>query len=172
MIWPGEKTAKNCVSFVKINGTAVDLAPLKVFRIPEGATIFLQGKKRGYLIDGVFVDQDKAKEEVLPDSDGFYNLDKGTYEIRLPKVSIPLSATGFIYPRSTFNRLGVIKSETAVWDPGYSGEGSQTFFFPTKARIHKNEAWVQIVFMGNESGDAKTNYSGHYQEEKVKTKIP
>ncbi len=166
-VWSGERTAQQCEKVVKVNPNGVDVAPLKVFRLPDGdATIFLQGKKRGYIVEGRFINQDAAKSEMVPDAGGFYSLPPGTYEIRLPKVSIPLSATGFFYPRSTMTRLGILKSQTAVWDSGYEGEGSQVFHFLLPARIHRDETWVQFVLMGNES-DAKAGYSGHYQGEKA-----
>ena len=106
-----------------------------------------------------------AKRLVAPDGEGFYDFLKGNlYELRFPKVTIPDDCTGFAFPRSTVNRLGIVKLETAVFDSGYSGEPTQTIFTPLHARIHKDEALIQLVFIRNES-PAKDLYSGRYQNE-------
>lgn len=149
----------------KVNASGVEIVPTGVFRLPAGATAFLRGNERGFLIGGKFVEQRAAKERVEPDAEGFYNLQPGTYEIGIPKLRIPLDVTGFAYPRSSFSRLGILKTESAVWDSGYEGEGMQVFHFPLAAQIHKDEPWVQFVFLRN-SEDAKRGYSGYYQSEK------
>jgi len=160
----GEEVAKYCSSFKKVNPNGVDLAPKEVKAIPPGSTIIIDGDDRGYL-DGSGKVVDK-KALLKPDSKGFYRFDKGNlYELRFPKVSIPATCTGFAYPRSTANRLGIIKLETAVFDSGYSGEPTQTIFTPLEARVHKEEALVQLVLIRNES-PAKELYKGRYQSER------
>ena len=160
----GREVSKFCSSFKKVNPNGVDLVPKEVKRIPAGSKIYLRGEDRGYLekTSGKVID---AKRVLRPDSAGFYNFVKGNlYELRFPKVSIPADCTGFAFPRSTINRLGIIKLESAVFDSGYSGEPTQTIFTPLDARVHKDEAMVQLVFIRNEA-PAKELYRGRYQNE-------
>ncbi len=169
-IWPGSEVARFVEGAAKIGPNGIDLVPIDVVELPKDAVILIDGKLRGYMIDGKFVEQSEAKKAIAPDGDGFYNLKAGrTYEARFPKVTVPMEVTGFAYPRSTFNRLGMIKVETAVWDSGYSGEGTQVFHAVIPAKIHKNEAWVQLVFVDNKSPQEK-GYGGHYQGEEKKKK--
>ncbi len=162
MIEKGEVVAQFLESYVKINPTGVDVAPKAVYRIPDNAEVFFHGKKRGFIIDGKFVALQDALQKVEPDGE-FYRLTPGRYYVVFPKIRVPLEYTGFAYPRSTLNRLGVIKSQTAVFDPGYEGEWNQTFLFLSPARIHRGEAWVQVVFIRN-SGTSGS-YSGFWQGE-------
>jgi deoxycytidine triphosphate deaminase len=166
----GSEVAKHCASFTKFNPNGVDLAPKEVRSIPGDATIYLHGEKRGYLAKvskrrgkGVVVDD--AKRLLEPDAEGFYRFSKGRlYELRFPRVSVPADCTGFAFPRSTVNRLGIIKLESAVFDSGYTGEFTQTIFTPLDARVHKDEALVQLIFIRNEA-PAQMLYNGRYQNE-------
>jgi len=106
------------------------------------------------------------KERITPDESGFYFFERGAmYELRFPEVSIPPSCTGFAFPRSSINRLGIIKLESAVFDSGYEGEPTQVIFTPINAKVHEKEAVIQLVFIRNEK-PAEKLYSGHYQNEK------
>jgi len=62
------------------------------------------------------------------------------------------------------NRLGIIKLESAVFDSGYIGEFTQTIFTPINARVHRDEALVQLVFIRNDA-PAELLYAGRYQNE-------
>jgi len=161
----GSYVARFCKSFTRINPNGVDLAPKSVSVIPRNAVIFLHGDERGYLVHGSEMVRDK-KSKLLPDRDGYYNFRAGSlYVLRFPEVTIPPDCTGFAFPRSSLNRLGVMKFETAVFDSGYSGEPTQTIFTPIKALVHKEEAMIQLVFLRNEKS-AKKLYVGRYQHEK------
>jgi len=170
-VWAGKDVAGFCGAVKKINQNGVDLVPVAVFRI-VAHPIVIVGDDRGMLIDGEICPSADSKEEIIPVEwygKKVYILEaEGIYEVRLPKVEIPKTATGFCYPRSSFARLGVIKSQTAVFDSGYVGEGSQTFHFPAKAIIGVDEAWVQMVFVDNKT-EAEKLYDGKYQGEKVKS---
>lgn len=168
MIWSGKRTAECIEGEKKIGPNGCDLRISEISKIPEDAIIFLHEKKRGYLVNGEFREQQDVKKPLLPNSDGFYELAHGAYEIRIAnKITIPKNAVGFAFPRSTFNRLGIIKTESAVWDSGYSGTGTSTIFVPEKkALIHKDECWLQFVMMDAEESDRQ--YSGFYQGEKRK----
>jgi len=169
----GKEVARSCASYKKVNPNGVDLTPKEVKVIPRGYKIYLHGEKRGYVAPseakGKSVPGHKVrdlKEVVTPDEEGFYDFLKGNlYELRFPKVSVPADCTGFAFPRSTVNRLGIIKLESAVFDSGYSGEPTQTIFTPIDARVHKDEALIQLVFIRNES-PAGDLYRGRYQGEK------
>jgi deoxycytidine triphosphate deaminase len=162
----GKEVAMHCKSFASIGPNGVDLAPRQVSRLPMELTIFLKGDERGFLDpDGRLV---KEKEHILPDEGGFYSYERGgMYELRFPEVSIPANCTGLAFPRSSINRLGIIKLETAVFDSGYQGEPTQVIFTPINAKIHEKEAMIQLVFLRNEK-PADSLYSGYYQNERGK----
>ena len=166
-VWSGEEVSRFCEKVAKINPNGIDLTPLAVFQIPEENVVIICGEDRGFLVDEWVVKHTERKIEIRPITRfgrKIYFLEKGIYEIRLPRIEIPENATGFCYPRSSFARLGVIKSQTAVFDSGYKGEGSQTFFFPGTAIIGVDEAWVQMVFIDNKDA-VKKGYEGKYQGE-------
>ena len=162
----GSEVARFCKSFVKVNPSGVDLAPKKVSRIPRDSVIFIHGDQRGYLKGGSDKSVVDKKTPLAPDAEGYYNFESGgLYELRFPEVSIPIDCTGFAFPRSTTNRLGIIKLETAVFDSGYTGEPTQTIFTPLNSIVHKDEALVQLVLIRNEKPTG-TPYDGFYQNEK------
>ena len=168
----GKDVAKSCFSYRKVNPNGVDLAPKEVKLVPRGFKIYLHGDERGYVAPSARRGRGSSKPEVRdvkelvsPDEEGFYDFVRGNlYELRFPKVTIPADCTGFAFPRSTVNRLGIIKLESAVFDSGYSGEPTQTIFTPIDARVHKDEALIQLVLIRNEE-PAKELYSGRYQNE-------
>jgi deoxycytidine triphosphate deaminase len=162
----GDEVASCCKSYVKVNPNGVDLAPLRVSRLPMGSTIFLHGDERGYLGPGDGLTTET--EDLAPDGSGFYVFERGAmYELRFPEVRIPATCTGIAFPRSSINRLGIIKLESAVFDSGYHGEPTQVIFTPINARVHRGEAIIQLVFLRNEK-PATSLYSGFYQNEKGK----
>jgi len=162
----GEEVASHCKAFVKVNPDGVDLAPKQVSRLPMDTTIVLRGTERGYLGQGG--DLVTEKDELVPDASGYYLYERGgMYELRFPEVNVPADCTGLAFPRSSINRLGIIKLESAVFDNGYRGEPTQVIFTPIAARVHKDEAMVQLVFLRNEK-PATSLYSGFYQNEKGK----
>ena len=159
-VWLGKEVAKYIENppDVKINPNGVDLRASEVWRIPEEGTVTVKGKERKI---------EPGKIKIVPDEDGFYSLKKGTYEIRIAnKITIPDTAVGFLYPRTTLNRFGIIKSETGLWDSGYSGYGTQTIHVSVNNfKIDKDEFWFQMMFMEMKN---KTDqlYEGHWQGEK------
>ncbi|MHA1791055.1 MAG: dCTP deaminase [Promethearchaeota archaeon] len=166
MVWTGEKVSRYCEKYKKINPNGIDLVPIGIYEIPR-ETIYIKGNERGYLVKGGFKDGNGLKTRIFPDDDGFYNLDAGhLYEARFPRITIPPEVTGLAFPRSTLVRLGIIKVPSAVWDSGYSGEGTQTFHVIQPAKIHEDEAWIQMVFFQNESVPPVL-YDGFYQEERA-----
>jgi deoxycytidine triphosphate deaminase len=168
----GKEVARSCSSYRKVNPNGVDLSPKEVKLVPRGSKIYLHGEDRGYIAPSATRGRKAHKPEVrdvkelvTPDKEGFYDFVRGNlYELRFPKVAVPADCTGFAFPRSTVNRLGIIKLESAVFDSGYSGEPTQTRFPPLDARVHKDEALIQLVFIRNES-PAQELYNGRYQNE-------
>lgn len=161
-VWIGEETAK-CFEQppeVRIQPNGVDLKISEVWKLPESGIVRIHGQIRTI---------QPEKTLIKPEKDGFYYLLKGTYEIRIAnKLNIPDNAIGFIFPRSTFNRLGVIKSETAVCDSGYSGFCTQTVFVTVgELQVYKDEHWFQFVVMDTKE-PVKQKYQGNYQGEKPK----
>jgi deoxycytidine triphosphate deaminase len=162
----GDEVATCCKAYVKINPNGVDLAPRQVSKLPMDSTIFLHGAERGYL--GPEEGLTTEKQDLVPDESGFYVFERGgMYELRFPEVRIPASCMGLAFPRSSINRLGIIKLESAVFDSGYCGEPTQVIFTPISARVHQGEAIIQMVFLRNEI-PATSLYSGFYQNEKGK----
>ena len=163
-VWLGTEVAKYVEQppEVKINPNGVDLRISEVWKLPEEGIVTICGKIRE-------IKPEKMKIE--PDKNGFYYLPKGTYELRVAnKITIPKNAVGIVFPRSTFNRLGVLKTETALWDSGYSGYGTQTVRIAVQElQVHQNEYWFQMIFLDTK-GDANQLYEGHYQGEKPKEK--
>jgi deoxycytidine triphosphate deaminase len=165
-VWAGRDVAKYVKGYCKINPGGVDLAPKQITKLPR-LKVLLHGEKRGFLIDGKFHDHEKIKSICKPDKLGYYHLKSMTlYELRFPLVEIPLTATGLCFPRSTLNRLGIIKAETAILDSGYRGEFVQTLFTFSPALIYKEEPLVQLIFLQNLER-AEEGYRGRYQGEKA-----
>ena len=131
-----------------------------MWKLPEGGVARIHGSVRK-------IEPDKLL--ISPDEDGFYYLPEGTYEVRIAnKITIPAHAVGLLFPRTTFNRLGVIKSESGIWDSGYSGFGTQTLRVTvSELQVHKDEFWFQFVLMDSKE-PAKQLYQGHWQGEKPK----
>lgn len=160
-VWKGEDVA-NFIKLppeIKINPNGVDLKASEVWAISIDSEAVINGKVRKI---------NPEKKLLKPDKNGFYSLKRGLYEIRIAnEIKIPPNAAGFCFPRSTLNRLGVVKSETAIWDSGYKGQGTQTIFIPIKnVKIHKDDFWFQIMFI--DSKKSKKIYNGFYQGEKSK----
>ena len=160
----GKEVAACCKSFVKINPNGVDLAPTQVSRLPADLTILLHGDKRGYIgPDGELL----TEKRVSPRRGRLLQFREGDdcTSCDSLRCHVPATCTGFAFPRSSINRLGIIKLESAVFDSGYHGEPTQVIFTPIAARVHKAEALIQLVFLRNEK-PAESLYSGFYQHEK------
>ena len=155
----GEQAAKflKTPPEIKINPNGVDVRVSEVWKIDENSASTLHGKLR----------ETSKKVRILPIND-FYELTRGVYNVRIAnEVGVPAGVVGFCNPRSTLNRLGMVKSQTGIWDSGYCGFGTQTVFVPIKLfRIHKDECWFQLRF--ETSQESSHSYDGHWQNEKPK----
>ena len=157
-VWSGKRIAEHIKQppEIKINPNGIDMKVSEVFFIDENSEVIINKDVR---------EIKPEKKLIKPDQNGFYNLVKGTYEVRVANmVAIPKGVVGFLFPRSTLNRFGMIKSQTAVWDSGYNGFGTQTIHVPIRlVRIHKDDFWFQIVFIDSEESDVI--YNGRWQAE-------
>jgi len=101
--------------------------------------------------------------DVLPDEEGFFNLEAGSYRIRFGEVvEIPEWALGLCLPRSSLLRMGA-SLHCAVWDPGYKGRGEALLVVhnPKGVRIRRGARIAQIVFARLERLPHST-YRGKY----------
>ena len=90
---------------------AVDLRVKKIFRIHKASSFTISEE----------IKQHRRTSEELPDEDGWWNLDRGTYEIIMENVvSIEEGYAGFEITRSTLNRNGVFIT-SGLYDSGYKG---------------------------------------------------
>ena len=160
MIWLGKDISKiiETPPKIKINPAGVDLGISEVYRIAEDGIATFYGKVRNV-----------EKMKIDPAEDGFYYLPKGTYEVRIAnKVKMPMDAVGILLPRSTLNRLGILKSESALIDPGYEGFPTQTIRVTVgEFRVHKDEYLFQLIVLKT-LGIPDEGYNGFYQGEKPK----
>jgi dUTP pyrophosphatase len=168
MFWSGQRiydevlkvvgANKDRLEQLKINPCGVDIGVSNVDRIENNAIATIDGERR---------ELDIQKVTVKPQN-RMYELKCGVYEVRLSvAVRIPANAIGLCLPRSTLNRLGIIKSETAVFDPGYEGVGVQTIYVPIKElRIAESERWFQFVVA--DAMKASQIYNGRYQGEGIR----
>ena len=90
---------------------AVDLRVKKIFEINKKSpfTISEEGKTH------------RGSTEVQPDEEGWFNLERGTYEIIMENVvSVGEGYAGFVITRSTLNRNGLFIT-SGLYDSGYHG---------------------------------------------------
>jgi len=107
-------------------------------------------------------------EPIVPDSEGFLDLDPGIYYIMYNEVvSLPKNVMAFGRPRSSLNRSGVT-IHTAVWDAGYSGRSTSlmSVLNPAGFRVQIGARVLQLVFVGL-AEESHEGYEGIYQGENV-----
>ncbi|WXG47083.1 MAG: hypothetical protein WED05_10555 [Candidatus Atabeyarchaeum deiterrae] len=168
MFWSGQRifdevlkvveANKDALGKLKINPSGVDIGISSAERIQDDAIATIDGERREL----------DSKTVTYKPHEGYYALPRGVYVVRLNvAVKIPATAIGLSLPRSTLIRLGIIKCETAVFDPGYEGIGIQTVYIPIKElRIAENERWFQ--FLVADAKNSGMTYSGKYQGEGIR----
>lgn len=107
-----------------------------------------------------------AREEIIPDRDGWWELHQGSYVMVVKeKVNLPSDLMALARPRSTLLRSGVA-IHTAVWDAGYTGrsEALLTVLNGRGFRVQRGARVMQLVFMRLEQ-PARQGYAGKYQGE-------
>lgn len=96
-------------------------------------------------------------------------LPAGSYVVRYNEtVSLPLDLLSLILPRSSLMRSGAILY-TAVWDPGYIGQGQGLLcvYNPHGIHMYRDARIGQVIFM-RLSASVKEGYRGIYQGEGLK----
>ncbi len=94
-----------------VQPNAVDLRLGKVFEINDSKVFIIDEDKKVH----------RGSKEIQPDEDGYYILDKGSYEVVMEnKVTVAEGEAGFVITRSTLNRNGVFLT-SGLYDSGYSG---------------------------------------------------
>ncbi|ABN70298.1 deoxyUTP pyrophosphatase [Staphylothermus marinus F1] len=99
--------------------------------------------------------------------DPMCRLSSGAYIVRYNEyVKIPNGYMGLVFPRSSLLRMGAT-IYTAVWDPGYEGQGIGLLAVFNKQGIvlEKNVQLAQLVLF-KMSGETMFSYKGTYLGEK------
>lgn len=84
----------------------------------------------------------------LSPSNGTYILGPGAYVIRYAEyIKMPTNAIGLVFPRSSLLRMGAVLY-TAVWDPGYEGQGVSLLvvYNPYGVVIEEGAHIAQLVY--------------------------
>ncbi len=106
------------------------------------------------------------KNILQPDAEGFYHLPIGSYMLRYQeRIEIPLDAIGLVFPRSSLLRMGAT-IYTAVWDPGYKGQGMGLLNVIHPVAIQKGARIAQLVLIRMETPSPE-GYQGVYNNEKA-----
>ena len=107
-----------------------------------------------------------AREDLVSDKDGWWDLHRGAYVITYrEKVNLPHDLMALARPRSTLLRSGVA-IHTAVWDAGYSGrgEGLLSVLNARGWRLQRGARVLQLVFF-RLSTPTLEGYRGRYAGE-------
>lgn len=98
------------VQDIDVQPNAVDLRIDKVFGIHKQAFLIDETKK-----------VHRGTYEILPDKDGYWYLEPGTYEIVMENIiHVGEGEAGWVITRSTLNRNGVFIT-SGLYDSGYHG---------------------------------------------------
>ena len=90
---------------------AVDLRVKKIFEINKKSPFIISEEDKTH----------RGSTEVQPDEEGWFNLERGTYEIVMENVvSVGEGYAGFVITRSTLNRNGLFIT-SGLYDSGYHG---------------------------------------------------
>ena len=90
---------------------AVDLRIKKIFEINKKSPFIISEEDKTH----------RGSTEVQPDEEGWFNLERGTYEIVMENVvSVGEGYAGFVITRSTLNRNGLFIT-SGLYDSGYHG---------------------------------------------------
>ena len=93
-----------------VQPNAVDLRLGKVFKIKESDFEISNDHK-----------VHRGSEEIIPDSEGYYNLDPGHYEVVMENIiTVGEGEAGFVITRSTLNRNGLFIT-SGLYDTAYHG---------------------------------------------------
>ena len=102
----------------------------------------------------------RGTEELLPDSEGFYFLDPGHYEVVMENIiNVGESEAGWVITRSTLNRNGCFIT-SGLYDSGYHGVMAGVMHVTVgPAKIKKGTRIGQYLSF---NAEALTMYDGSY----------
>ena len=134
---------------VDVQPNAVDLRLGKVFKI-KNETFALSEDYKVH----------RGSEELLPNEDGFWTLEPGTYEVVMENIiEIGEGEAGWVITRSTLNRNGVFLT-SGLYDSGYHGVMAGAMHVTTgPLTIRKNTRIGQFLLFKAES---LHKYDGSY----------
>ena len=151
------KNPNNCETEIRntVNGDAqpngVDLRVSKIFKYSKEDDYFLLSDNEKHV---------RRLEEVEKNSDGYYVLDEGYYVLTFEnEISVGANECGWVYPRSTLMRNGLI-IHSCVYDSGYVGTMLSGLTVNCKAYIAPHTRVAQFVTV---DADANGTYNGQYQ---------
>ena len=140
------------VKLTDIQPNAVDLRIDKIFAMNDN--IFQLGEENGKEIK-----QHRGSTEVLPDSDGYFNLPFGSYEVVMENIiDVGPDEAGWVITRSTLNRNGIFIT-SGLYDSGYHGVMAGALHTSMFARIKKGSRVGQFLLFKSQS---LKKYDGDY----------
>jgi deoxycytidine triphosphate deaminase len=119
-----------------------------------------------YLINkNEFVIDNESKKhrgtgELLPDADGWYHLNEGTYEVVMENIiHVGVDEAGWVITRSTLNRNGLFIT-SGLYDSGYHGVMAGALHVSGgPAKIKKGTRVAQFLLF---KAEALSGYNGSY----------
>lgn len=146
---PNSKSSLSGVQTGDVQPNAVDLRLDRVFAIKKEVFEITNDTKKH-----------RGSVEILPDADGFFELEPGCYEVVMENVvSVGENEAGWVITRSTLNRNG-LHIFSGLYDSGYHGmmAGCMHVNVAT-ARIKKGTRIGQYLSF---SAEMLHEYSGDY----------
>ena len=107
----------------------------------------------------------RGSTEILPDSDGYYDLGVGNYEVVMENlIKVGYNEAGWVITRSTLNRNGVFLT-SGLYDTGYDGVMAATMHVAVgPMRIKRGTRIGQYLCFEAQS---LSSYSGDYGSSKA-----
>ena len=149
ILGPNSKSTLSNVCNGDSQPNAVDLRLGKVFKIlPNVFEVTNETKTH------------RGTEELLPDSEGFYFLDPGHYEVVMENIiNVGEGEAGWVITRSTLNRNGLFLT-SGLYDSGYHGVMAGVLHVTVgPAKIKKGTRIGQYLSFNAES---LSTYNGSY----------
>ena len=143
----------------QLQPAGIDLTVSKVYKFKTAGKIDFDNKERKL----------SEVEELHPDKDGWFNLQKGIYKLQFTEeVKLPNDIAGINILRSSVMRSGCMMHH-GFWDPGYHGKGETVLLVENEngLQLKKGAKVTQLIFM-KLSEDAKDGYSGMHHKENLK----
>ena len=147
---PGSKSSLTCVQQGDVQPNAVDLRLDKVFKINDQAVFEISNDHKKH----------RGGSEVTPDSDGYFNLEPGNYEVVMENIiRVGEGEAGWVITRSTLNRNGCFLT-SGLYDSGYHGVMAGVLHITSgPARIKKGTRIGQYLSF---NAEALHTYDGDY----------